>query len=303
MWRRWNEFLPNRKDHLLQMCLRRRRICVIEVSSRINGRNGSNTNLAERLLNIVTMLKHMSEGKTNLFRWVGNPNRDESAEEDSKFGRSLLENPFHADERVNNRRTSNVSNDEDDVNRRRNLDWPAVGNPVCAMLTNEDSRIDQMWTSHVEDEYSDGVFHQHRTVEDKSIDFWPIGNIFRRTDRNLSSRSNESRHETFDNNQTRGNRNDDSNQRMEEVDQQHWNTQINRWTIRCTTILMLTSMNEEKNDVWQRQGCADPIGSRLPSQAIVSWPLLSRLGYLTWPLIVLVCLPTRSPSPKESCAS
>ena len=114
--------------------------------------------------------------------------------------------------------------------------------------------MEQMRNSNTGEDHIDGVFHHHQTGEDKGFDFGWIRNILHKTHRTHRWRSNANRGDTFDNNRTKENRNDYLNQQMQGEDQQHWNTRINRWIIRSLTILMSTSMNKKRNDVWQHQG-------------------------------------------------
>ena len=129
---------PKQENRLLHRSPIRRRICVIEGFSRIKEQNRSNPNIVERLSNIVTMLRHLPEDKSEMSHEIDNPNKDESIEEESRFDQSLLENHFLSDPRRNNRRILNASNDEVDVTRRRNVDWWTVGNAICRRLKNED---------------------------------------------------------------------------------------------------------------------------------------------------------------------
>jgi hypothetical protein len=197
-----------------------RGICVIEVSCRTVEQSYSTTKRVARLSNIATMWRRKREDRTEMSGQTGHPNRDESVEEDSRFGRSLLGNPFRADERMNNRRISNVSNDEDDVDRRRNLDLSSDQNPTCATLTNEDSRIESISHRQRENENIDTVCRHRRTIEDKRFDFGLMENVFGRNHRNLRSVSNENQHDTFDSHRITENSDDDYNSSMNEGDRQ-----------------------------------------------------------------------------------
>ena len=91
------------KDHLFHCMALWELIYVIEVSWPIKKPSASTTNAGDRSSTIATMLRRISGDKTNTNRWIGNPNKSESIEEDSKLDRSWLENPIRADQTINKR--------------------------------------------------------------------------------------------------------------------------------------------------------------------------------------------------------